>query len=391
MRVTVNQENLAKALGIVSRAVSSRTTLPVLGNILLSAQAGELKLSATNRQIAITAWIGAKVDHEGAVTIPARLLSEFVNSLPPERVTMDLAVRTQTLRLACAGFTANMKGIDHFEFPIVPTLPTGEDAVLPPSIMLAPTELRGMVDRVTFAASADENRPTLTGVEVAMRSDKITMAATDGFRLAVCAVPFSNLLDDSTRIIPATSLNEASRIAADATEVVMHLPDANTIFTYVGDESVKGSWLRAELVTELIDARYPDYNGTVPKSWSTCVELDTAELLKAIRVAQLFARGNANIVKFSICSAEQKGRGTLTLTATDAEMGDSVNDLFANKMDGDDIDIAISSKYMIDALTHGNFGDLVRLEFTTPTRPAVMHGGEPELYKVITMPLHPPK
>lgn len=392
MRVTVNQENLAKALGIVSRAVSSRTTLPVLGNILLSAAGDELKLSATNRQISITCWIGAKVNHEGAVTIPARLLSEFVNSLPPERIDMDLAVRTMTLRLACAGFTANMKGIDAFEFPLVPTVPTGDDIVPPPSITLAPTELRSMVDRVTFAASADENRPTLTGVEVAMRSDKITMAATDGFRLAVCAVPFSNLLDDGTRIIPATSLNEASRIAADATEVVMHLPDANTIFTYVGDSSVKGSWLRAELVSELVDGKYPDYSRTVPDEGNatTKIVVKPDELKKAVRVASLFARDNANIVRLKIRGRTDSAPARVSVSATSAELGDNVSDIWA-EVEGDDTEIAFNSKYIQDLLEHGGFVDYLSLCLTEPTRPGLWHGGKPDEYKVITMPMHPPK
>ena len=154
----------------MSRAVSSRTTMPVLSNILLEAKDNELRLAATNREIGINCWIGAKVEDEGAITVPARLLSEFVNSLPPERIDMELAVRTQTLHLACARYTANMKGIDAYEFPLIPTA-QGEDGgeadansvpiVDGMRIELETAGLRKMIDQVIFAASSDENRPTL--------------------------------------------------------------------------------------------------------------------------------------------------------------------------------------------------------------------------------------
>ena len=127
MRVSCHQENLAKGLSIVGRAVSSRTTMPVLSNILLEAKNNQLRLAATNREIGINCWIGAKVEDEGAITVPARLLTEFVNSLPPERIDMELAVRTQTLHLSCARFEANMKGIDAFEFPLIPTAQGHDD------------------------------------------------------------------------------------------------------------------------------------------------------------------------------------------------------------------------------------------------------------------------
>src|SRR5687768_14687042 len=127
VRVSCLQENLAKGLSIVGRAVSSRSTLPVLGNILLEAKDNELRLAATNLEIGVNCWIGAKVEDEGSITVPARLLSDFVNNLPPERVDLELAVRTQTLHVHCARYDANMKGIDAADFPIIPTAGTGEE------------------------------------------------------------------------------------------------------------------------------------------------------------------------------------------------------------------------------------------------------------------------
>src|SRR5215212_6888008 len=217
MRVSCFQENLAKGLSIVSRAVSSRSTMPVLGNILLEAKGNQLRLAATNREIGINCWIGAKVEDEGAITVPARLLTEFVNSLPPERIDMELTVRTQTLHLNCARYDANMKGIDAYEFPLIPTAGTtvGDDQESAGMVKvtdgmrieLAVTGLRKMIDQVIFAASSDESKPTLTGVEVSFKGERLSMAATDGYRLSVRSVQMSQgmVSGDLTVIVPARS------------------------------------------------------------------------------------------------------------------------------------------------------------------------------------------
>jgi DNA polymerase-3 subunit beta len=190
VKVSCLQENLAKGLNIVGRAVASRSTLPVLSNVMLATDNGRLKLSATNLELGVNCWVGAKVEEEGATTVPARLLADFVNSLPPERIDMELVVRTQTLNARCARFEANIKGIDAQEFPIIPTAGDGESA-----IRLAPEDLRRMIDQVAFAAATDESRPILTGVLARFEGDRLTLAAADGFRLSVRNAPIGQSLD----------------------------------------------------------------------------------------------------------------------------------------------------------------------------------------------------
>src|SRR5512140_2638458 len=158
MKVQCLQENLAKGLSVVGRAVAARSTLPVLGNILLATENGQLKLAATNLDIGITHWIAAKDETEGALTVPARRLTDYVNSLPPDKVDIELNTRTQTLHLKCARYNANIKGIDASEFPIIPTIAENR------KIALEPDTLREMIEQVTFAAATDESRPVLTGV-----------------------------------------------------------------------------------------------------------------------------------------------------------------------------------------------------------------------------------
>ena len=191
MKISCLQENLAKGLATVGRAVASRSTLPVLGNILLKSDGGRLRLTATNFEVGINCWIGARVEDEGSITVPARLLTEFVNSLPPGQINMELSERTQTLNIKCARFEANIKGIQASEFPDVPTAETisGRN-----SLHLDVDTFRHMIDQAVFAAAADESRPILTGVLAQFHQGQLTLAAADGFRLAVasadgCALP----------------------------------------------------------------------------------------------------------------------------------------------------------------------------------------------------------
>lgn len=404
MRVSCLQENLAKGLSIVSRAVAARSTLPVLGNILLEAKNNELRLAATNLEIGINCWIGAKVEDEGAITVPARLLSEFVNSLPPERIDMELTVRTQTLHLRCARYDANMKGLDAADFPIIPTAGTGGEMdeqveVLEGTrIELETSGLRKMIDQVIFAASGDESRPTLTGVEVSFHPARLTMAATDGYRLSVRSAHLDKpFVDDAiTALVPARSLGELGRIIADAdtskpVQVIVTQARNQILFQVWGKEG-RGAFHRVELASQLIDARFPDYRAIIPKTHTTRTVVDTAALLKAVRVAQLFARDNANIVRVAVSPGNGgKQEGQIRLTATSAEMGDSVNEIDA-MVEGTDLEIAFDARFLIDVLSQIDQAQVV-LETTQSTRPGTIRPlgmGEDEFLHVV-MPMHPPR
>ena len=279
MRVSCLQESLAKGLSIVGRVVSTRSTMPVLGNILLEAKDGELRLAATNFEIGINCWIGAKVEDEGAITIPARLLTDFVNNLPAEQIDMDLSVRTQTLNLRCARYDANMKGIDAADFPIMPTVGTeeaGDDAtdnLGGTRIGLERDGLRKMIDQVVFAAATDESHPTFTGVEVTFADNNLKMAATDGYRLSIRSVTLGDADGDvsgatsdqapaepMTAVVPARSLGELSRISADAddgkpVQVIVTQSRNQILFQLWGKSGDRGGFHRVELVSELIDNR----------------------------------------------------------------------------------------------------------------------------------------
>ena len=285
MKVSCLQENLAKGLAIVGRAVATRSTLPVLSNILLSTDGSRLKLSATNLEVGINCWIGAKVEQEGATTVPARLLTDFVNSLPPERIDLDLITRTQTLNVKSGRFEANIKGIDAQEFPLI--LIPEEDSRL----AIKPDVLRQMIDQVVFAAATDESRPVLTGVLADVSEGKLTLAAADGYRLSVRSVELEDAEGRALNvIIPAHALQELRRIASDQEQPVEMLvaPNRNQVFFHMQD---------VDLVSQLIEGSFPDYRQIIPTSHTTRTIVNTGDFLKAVRMAFIFARDAANIVR----------------------------------------------------------------------------------------------
>lgn len=390
MRLSVNQSALAKALSIVNRAVSSRTTMPVLGNVLLDATGDGLRLAATNREIGINCWIAADVEESGSTTIPARLLSEFINSLPNERVTMALQQLTETLRLTCAKHSANIKGINAFEFPLIPTYqpePTDAPTVTGDVYTVASNALASLIDSVTFAASADENRPTLTGIETTFEDGRLTMAATDGYRLSMRSTEAS-AGEKTTIIIPDRNLSEVARICADATGEITAIVSANRNQVLFSATSAK-EWQRVDIISELIDARFPDYRATIPKSHNTRCTIDTGALLKAVRVAMLFARDNANIIRCASRPDDSPSRGVFQVSATSAEMGDNTSEIECN-VEGAEINIAFDGRLLSDALSHVPTAQ-VTIETTQSTRPGVIRPVGDSDHLMVIMPMNPMK
>ncbi|MHB0857499.1 MAG: DNA polymerase III subunit beta [Anaerolineae bacterium] len=373
MKVSCLQENLAKGLSIVSRAVATRSTLPVLSNILLSTDESRLKLSATNLEVGINCWIGAKVEKEGATTVPARLLADFINSLPPERIDMELITRTQTLNLKSGRFEANIRGIDAQEFPLI-LAPEDDERV-----KLSADALRQMIDQVAFAAATDESRPVLTGVLADLSSDHLTFAAADGYRLAVRTSDLEAGPEKVNVIIPARALQELRRVSGDAGDSVEMLISSNRsqVFFHLSD---------IDLISQLVEGSFPDYRQIIPGNHKTRTTLQTFDFLKAVRMAFIFARDAANIVRVQIVPNGSEGMGRVVVTATSAEYGDNVSELDAT-VEGPALEIAFNARYLIDALSAIDTAQ-VMLETRDASSPGVIRpvgGGE---YVQIIMPMH---
>lgn len=377
MKISCLQENLAKGLATVGRAVATRSTLPVLSNILMETDKGRLRLAATNLEIGISCWIGARVEEEGRTTVPARLLTEFVNSLPSGQIDMELIERTQTLNLKCARYEANIKGIDPAEFPDVPTAESlGEQN----GLVLQTDVFRRMIERVVFAAATDESRPILTGVLAQFYQGGLTLAAADGFRLSVTSADVGAELDQTAKIIiPARALAELNRISGDQEEPIRLIitPTRNQILFHL---------THTDLVAQLIEGNFPDYKQIIPKTYNTRAVVNTQELLKAVKVAFLFARDAANIIRFQILPGTELSPGQIIVAATSAEFGDNVSELDAG-VTGDKIEIAFNARYLIDVLSVVGAPE-VALETSTPSSPGVVRPVGGDDFVCVIMPMH---
>ncbi len=374
MKVSCLQENLAKGLSIVSRAVASRSTLPVLGNVLIATDQGRLKLAATNLELAVTCWIGAKVDEDGATTVPARVLSDFINSLPPERIDMELNVKTQTLHLKCARYDANIKGIDATEFPIIPSIGDGK------KISLEPETLREMIEQVTFAAATDESRPVLTGVVTKFEKDKVTFAAADGFRLSVRHATLSTPIDQPiSAIVPAKALQEVGRVSGDQEDPIEMAVTENK-------SQVLFKLTNIEIVSQLIDGVFPDFTRIIPESHATRTVVNTSELQNAVKASSVFAREAMNTVRVQIAPSGEMGAGKMTMTAASAESGDNVGDIDAT-VDGEPVEIAFNARYLADVLNVLH-APQVAIETSGSSSPGVIKAVNRDDFTHVIMPMH---
>ena len=383
MKVSCLQDRLSKGLSIVGRAVTSRSVLPVLSNILVATDESRIKLSATNLEIAINCWIGGRVDEEGSTTVPAKLLTEFVNSMPREtKIDMDLDVRTQTLNLRCAQHDARIKGIDANEFPVIPT-GDGEER-----LHLEAASFRRMIEQVLFAAATDESRPILTGILSKFEGDTLTMAAADGFRLSVREFQLSQPVPANMNVIvPARALNELARIIGqveaddDAVVDLILAPVQNQVLFQMHDVDPS-----IDLVSQLIEGNFPDYKAIIPTSHNTRVTVNTSVFLEAVRVAYLFARDSANIVRLTITPGSDLGPGMMRVAAASAEQGDDESDLEV-LVEGDPVEIAFNARYLIDLLSVIDESEVV-LETTSPARPGMLKPKGNEQFLCVIMPMH---
>jgi DNA polymerase-3 subunit beta len=368
VKLSVMQENLARGLSVVSRAVSSRSTLPVLANVLLKTEDAGLKLTATNLEIGITYWVPGKIESDGATTVPARLLTDLVNSLPSgDRVDLDLQPG-DTLHLKSGRFETNIKGIDADEFPAIQA--AGER----PTTRIAQNVLRRALAEVTFAAASDEARPILTGVLARFEGDQLTLAAADNYRIAVRTIPVLDAVPDTSVVIPARALNELARVLADVddpVEVVLAGGRNQVLFHLEG----------VDLVSRLIDGQFPNYQQVLPQTHSTRAVLDREELLRAVRPAALIAHESANIVKLQVGGDGEAG---ITVSAN-AEVGDHVGAVEAT-VEGDGTTIAFNARYLADVLTNVDV-DQFALELNGPLSPGVFKPIGDDHYVHVVMPV----
>ncbi len=373
MKISGLQDNLSKGLAVVGRAVATRTTLPITNNVLLATEGSKLKLAATNLEIAISCWIEAEVEEEGAITVPARLLTDFVNSLPNEHIAISLSPKTRSIELKCARFEARISGQDADEFPPIPSIGDGTSTKIEAEV------LETAIRQVVFAAATEESRPVLTGIDVRFEGQELTLAAADGFRLAVHKLPLTSPVVEKTEvIIPSRSLAELHRLLGGQEEpiAVTINPQQSQVLFQLKD---------VEMVSQLIQGTFPNYNQLIPQSYATKAVVDVANFSRATKTASIFARDGSGIVRLMITPGDELSPGKITVSARAEEVGDNQSDLDAI-VEGEEAKIAFNSKYLIDVLNILE-QEQVALETTSSSSPGVFRPIGAENYLYVVMPM----
>ena len=373
MKLTITQAQLAYGLGIVSRAVSPRSTLPVLNNILIATDEGRLRLSATNLELGITCWIGTEIEEEGSTTIPARIFFDLINALPGGKVNLSLTTRTQTLNIHCGTSNFDIKGIDAQEFPPMPSpdLSTG--------VELNVADFKEMIHQVGFAASSEEARPVLQGVLMEINENEISLAATDGFRVSVRTAELSTSQDNPVKvIIPARSLGELARIATDGNETVTMIvpPDRGQAIFHMKN---------AELVTQLIEGNFPDYRAIIPRSFKTRTVISTNEFLKACRQAEIIAREGNYVIRLSL-QPQDGAPGTIEFSTQSEEMGSGEVVVDAN-IEGPELLIAFNVRFLSEVLEVIGTPNTI-LETNANNTPGLLSPVGNDTFCHVIMPMH---
>jgi DNA polymerase III subunit beta len=376
VKFTCKQQDLSRGLTAVSHAVSSRSTLPILSNILLATDQGRLKLAATNLEIGINCWVDAQIHEEGTTTVPAKLLTDLVSSLPQAPVDISVAEDTNLLTIKSLGSIANIKGMDASEFPLIPSAEGGE-----PPVLLDAVLLKEMIAEVAFAAADDDSRPVFTGVQVQVNEEKITFAAADAFRLAVRVAPLPG--DDHPRgdiLVPARTLTELARILpAEGPVEMIVTPNRSQVLFHTP---------QLDLVSRLIDGTFPNFRQIIPKEHATRAVVETKLFAEAVKRAALFARDSSNITRVKINPGENDGLepGALTVEATAEDLGDNTSTVNA-AVDGPELQIIFNVKYLADVLAVIGTPE-VALEANGATKPGVIKPVGASDYTYVIMPMH---
>lgn len=361
MKLQVTQENLSKALQTVGRVANTRNTLPILANVLLKTVDNRLSIAATNLDIAITHYIGSKVSKEGSITIPARLTQEFVASLP--NGIIDLELDEHKLHISTKQYQSIINGVPAEEFPVMPAITPSQ------TWSIAGPLLKKALQQVVLAASNDEARPILTGVYVHTQEEGLSIAATDSYRLAEkILVKIKETID---LLIPASAMQDLLRILTDFEDEVMVVSDDQQVLFRVGD---------VEIVTRLIEGKYPDYKKLLPQKFDTTATLKRAELMNITKVSSLFARESAGSITIHVDNKEQQ----VSIRSIASQLGE--NTASASGTIVGEGDITLNSRYLLDAL-HVLSGEEVVLGFNGKLEPCVLRDPNSTEYVHLIMPL----
>lgn len=372
MKLQILQENLSKAVTLASRFTSSKAQLPILGNILLTADKTKLFISSTNLEISVSTAVGAKVEEEGTISIPAKVIAELISNLPKE--TISLVVEKEQMKISTVGFSSNVLGMNASDFPKIPQSINKEK-----TISLPKKEFTEALSQVVFSTSMDETRPVLTGVLFIWNKDSLVLVATDGFRLSQKKIKIEGVREIPRLILPKLILSEISRSGeTEGEEILFDLQEKEKQAIFGVGETI--------LSSRLLEGEYPDFEKIIPKSSTSKVLLDKEEFLRAVKLASIFARDAGNIVKLKI------SKDSVKVSAESGQSGSQETKVDA-KAEGPELDsgskeleIAFNYKFLEDFL-HSVKGEEIKMEFSSTNAAGVFTDSSDSSYLHLIMPV----
>jgi DNA polymerase III subunit beta len=366
MKLTCTQENLNFGLSLVSHLASKSTNLPILNNVLLKAEKGELQLITTNLEMGIKLIVRGKIDKEGSFTVQAKLLSDYIGLLPKENVNLE--VDEGNLNLKCLNYQTQIRGLEATEFPLLPEIDKKN------KIVVSADELKKAVNRVAFCAALDESRPEISGVLFKINEKKLIIAATDSYRLAEKRVEVSESnLTNSQIIIPLKTIQELQRILFSQME--------KNLTIYFNENQVLFSIDNVELISRLIEGQYPDYEQIIPTQPKTKAKIKVGEFLQAVKSASLFCKPGINDVKLTLVPGSEE----LVVMASNANLGENITNLKIN-LTGEENEIVFNYRFLIDGLNNIDT-EFVNFEVTNNAIPGVFKPINDDNYLYIIMPI----
>ncbi|MEI7579921.1 MAG: DNA polymerase III subunit beta [bacterium] len=372
MKATLIQENLAKALTHINKAISNRPNIPVLANVLIETEKGRIKLSSTNLEIGINTWIGADVEIDGKLTVSARLLAEFINSLKSGKIEIEYS--KQTLVVNSVDNKAEFYVIPADDFPKVP------EAEGKAILKMNAIEFANIIAKTAFAAGNDESRPVLTGILFYLKDEELALVAIDGFRLSKKILKIKTKIETEVKeIVPAKALIEVEKlirdVATDKDEIeIFYMNTKNQMLFKMKD---------VELTTRLIEGEFPDYEQILPKDKVLKLLISKSEFADILKVVMIFARNViGNKAKFSIDTELNK----LKLAANVVDIGNNESSVNISQVEGDNLETGFNVKFLSEMISAIESKD-IEFQSNGPTAPGVFLDTKDSNYIHVIMPM----
>lgn len=372
MKIICTKENLSNILSLVSGVAGKNINLPILNNVLIRAEEGVVKLITTNLELAITVQMRAKIEDKGSFTVPAKTLSDFINLLSDENVEMETV--ENELKITCGRSSTKIKGTHAEEFPVVPNIEDGHGYVLNQD------EFKNGLDKVNGSASKNDIRPELAGICFDFKGNdkQLVMAATDSYRLAEKKIKIEQGSDDLRLIVPSRTATEINRVLTinknigESEQRVRLLISDNQIVLRNND---------VELVSRLVEGKYPDYTQIIPNNFKTNIVVDVNKLAKEVKAASLFTTAGVNAVVFKV----KPGEGVLDVSSSSTQAGEHRSELNC-EVSGDEVSIMLNHRYVIDGLNNIN-ADQCELKIVNADSPCLLAPKGDKNYLYIVMPI----